>query len=103
MEIKLPIPRYRGPTFHDRKAERVRLREMAARASEGMMDERTKRVAMAICAREASYQANGSECKACREAHYGVGDVYLPNVPDGCKGLGYEYLAEVAIKAADGT
>lgn len=64
------------------------------------MDERTKRVAMAICGREASYQQNGSECKACREAHFS-GDDYLPDVPKGCKGLGFEYLAEVAINAVD--
>jgi len=72
------------------------------------MDERTKRVAMAICTREASYQHNGSECKACQEAHFRYDpveneDIYLPDVPEGCKGLGYEYLAEVAIKAADGS
>lgn len=29
MEIKQPVNRYRGPTFQDRKAERVRLKERA--------------------------------------------------------------------------
>lgn len=66
------------------------------------MDERTKRAAIAICGRETYYQRNGGECKACREAHFD-GDDYIPDVPEGCKGLGYEYLAEVALKAADGT
>lgn len=29
MEIKHPVPRYRGPTYADRKAERIRLKERA--------------------------------------------------------------------------
>lgn len=29
MEIKLPIPKYRGSTFHDRKASRIRERYLA--------------------------------------------------------------------------
>lgn len=65
------------------------------------MDERTKRVAQAICARE----HGAPQCKTCRNANW----VYNPTtgedddagLGDGCLGLGYEYLAVIAIEAAD--
>lgn len=57
-----------------------------------------ERVATEICRREAPFHETGSECKACREAHYNNGE-YLPSVPDGCKGLAYVYLARIAIEA----
>lgn len=73
------------------------------------MDERTKRVAQAICLREhgAIDENNNDLCKTCRNAHWDYDPVTKEDVqvvqPDGCLGLGYEYLAIVALEAADTT
>jgi hypothetical protein len=64
-----------------------------------MVTPMVERVARAICQRENS----SGDCKACRAARYR----YNPETKDeeyielqvGCLGLGYKYLADVAIQA----
>lgn len=70
------------------------------------MDARTKRAAVAICDRERGPVVDSNRhCKTCRNARY----VYNPETKEDdfndqgerCPGLGYRYLAEVALNAAD--
>lgn len=65
------------------------------------MNDRIKRVAIAICGRERG--ADG-QCKACREAQYAYNpdtkEDEFTNLGEGCLGFGYECLV-VAVDAAD--
>lgn len=68
------------------------------------MDPRTERAAKAICARERG--PNARECKTCNGARYRynpeIKDDEYVDLPDGCLGLGFEYLAVAGLGAADG-
>jgi hypothetical protein len=58
------------------------------------------RVAKAICARETGYSGGPNVCGKCREARYDPEYGTPVDVPEGCLGLGYTYLAQVALTAA---
>jgi MinD superfamily P-loop ATPase len=74
---------------------------------ETQMDERTKQAAQAICLRERGSvdEHNYNRCKVCRSACYEydpeINDEKCVEQPDGCLGFGYQYLAEIALQAAD--
>jgi hypothetical protein len=63
-------------------------------------DPTINRVAKAICARETGYSGGPNVCGNCREARYDPEYGTPVDVPEGCLGLGYTYLAEVALTAA---